>query len=143
MTRGASTARRRKHATPEIVRGAPDSAIYGGLILIGLFVALLAIPLFQGHWREALLAYLVLMAALINFYAWRSYRSQHLAHWQKALARLPLRFAGYGTRGGKPLEAAHGQPAVRRAIVISIVVCIVVLVVLAIVMVPAIRASVS
>jgi hypothetical protein len=139
MTHHASTARRRRSTPPATGRAPSDGTIYAGFALIGFFVVLLAFPLFEGNWRVPLVAYVALVAILVNLYAWRAYRSRHLARWQKSLARLPLRAAGYGTRSGKPLEAAHGQPEARRAIAISIAVSIVVVAGLAWALIPPLR----
>ena len=108
--------------------------------MIGIFAAVLAIPLTGGeYWREVALAYLVIMTAFINLFARQAYLGRQLAPWQQALARLPLRPAGYGTRGGKPLEAAHGHAAARRALLISAVVSVVALIVIAVLLLPALR----
>jgi hypothetical protein len=125
MTRSASSGRRRRVVRP--TRHASDATIYAGLGLIGLFVLALSIPLFQGHWRETLVAYLAVIAAMIQLYAWRAYASRPLAHWQKALARVPLRFVGYGGRDGRPIEAAHGHAEARRAIMVCGVVSLLII----------------
>ncbi len=124
---------------PERAR-TPDRAIYIGLTMIGAFIVLLAVPLTGGkHWQEVAVGYVAAMAWLVNLYAIRACLGGHLANWQAALARLPLRCAGYGRKGGKPLEAAPGHAAARNAIIASIVFSIVVVVALAWWLVPELR----
>jgi hypothetical protein len=114
-----------------------DRAIYIGLIMIGAFVVGLGFPLTSGrYWREMGWAYLALMALLINVYAFRAYLGAELAPFQKSLARLPLRCVGYGTRGGKPIEAAHNQPDARRALAGSLALSLLILGVLAALIIP-------
>ena len=79
------------------------------------------------------------LARITNFGA---YRGKRMANWQQALARLPLRFAGYGTKHGKPLAAAHNAAAARKMIAISIVVSVLVLAGLALLLIPALTSAV-
>jgi hypothetical protein len=85
------------------------------------------------------MAYIVLVAWLTNAAAIAVYRGRSLPPWRQALARLPLRFAGYGTKGGKPVEAAHDQPIAKTVIIASLVITVVLLVVLALFIVPEVR----
>jgi len=103
------------------VKVTSDRVIYGGLILIGLFATVLA-TLLTEHWREPLLFYLAIIAYLMCAATWAIYRGRHLPNWQQALARIPLRTVGYGTKNGKPLEAAHDQPAVKKAWLASLMI---------------------
>jgi hypothetical protein len=59
-----------------------------------------------------------------------------MANWQRALARLPLRFAGFGTKGGKPLEGAHNASQARSMIIVSIIVSLAIIVGLAFLLIP-------
>ena len=70
------------------------------------------------------------------------YRGGTLPPWRQALARLPLRCAGYGTKGGKPVEAAHDAPGAKKMIIASVVFSIIALLVLAYVLVPEVREAV-
>lgn len=118
---------------------APDRAVYTGFIMIGVFIILLSVPLTQGAlWRHAVLLYLGLMAIFINRAAWRAYAGRRQFAWQASLARIPLRCVGYGVKGGKPIEAAHGKPEVRRIVLISIVFSIVLLAGLTVLFIPGI-----
>lgn len=112
-----------------------DRTIYIGLLVIGGFAVLLAFLLTE-NWRAPTLAYVAFLAALINLFAIMAYRGKSMANWQQALARLPLRFVGYGSREGKPLDAAHGHAPVRRAILVSLLVSVVVLVGLSLILFP-------
>jgi uncharacterized protein (DUF983 family) len=110
-----------------------DRQIYLGLLIIGGAVTLGAFLVSTGQseaWRWTALGYLALMAVLMNLFAFRAYRGKKLANWQAALARVPLRFAGYGTKHGKPLTAAHNAAHARSTIVLSLVLSLVVCVAL-------------
>jgi F0F1-type ATP synthase assembly protein I len=120
-------------------RRASDRTIYIGVLVIGLFIVLIAWLLTMGkggHWREITIAYVVVMAWLTNFYTYLAYRGKQMANWKQALARLPLRFAGYGTKKGRPLDAAHGRRDARNMLLISITVSIVVIVLLCVLIPP-------
>jgi len=120
-----------------------DLSIYIGLLMIGGAIVLAALLLTEGqNWREVALGYLVLMAFFINLYALGAYRGKRLANWQQALARLPMRFAGYGTKRGKPLAAAHNAAAARKAIAISIIVSVIILIGLAFLLIPPLTSAV-
>jgi hypothetical protein len=68
------------------------------------------------------LGYIFAVAYLINLYAFQVYRGKRLENWQQSLARIPLRFVGYGAKGGKPLEAAHHHQETKNALLMSIVI---------------------
>jgi len=129
MSHGASkTRRKRTGGAPKLDVATRDRAVYTGLYMIGVFVVLLAVPLTEGAlWRHTLIGYLLLMAIMINGFAWRAYRGGTLARWQATLARIPLRWAGYGARGTRPLEAAHGRPEARRALTFSVLLSVVII----------------
>jgi hypothetical protein len=109
-------------------RKTSDKAIYLGAVLVGFFAVMLA-ALFMGlhFWPVLSVAYLALVAYVISYDTWQIYRGKHLANWHQAMAKLPLRFVGYGTRQGKPLEAAHDHPEVFKALSIFVVVSLIVL----------------
>jgi len=77
--------------------------------MIGAFGIWLFTIVTDSAWTHGLLGYGIAVAFLVNLYTWRVCVGRPLAGWQRSLARLPLRFVVYGTRGGKPLEAAHGS----------------------------------
>ena len=119
-----------------------DGAVYFVLALIGLaFVG--AAFLLQGSPGQLVgpvaVGYCAVMAWFVHVSAWAAYRGRRNANWRQALARLPLRCAGFGAKGGKPLEAAHDVPAAKTTIVVSAVVTLVILVALAVWLIPAIR----
>lgn len=98
-----------------------DSAVYWSLVIVGVFVVIIAALMTDGlHWREIALGYVAAILYLVNFYALQVYRGKHVQAWKQSLARVPLRIVDYGTKSGKPLEAAHGQPRVKTAIVASL-----------------------
>ena len=139
----AATAKRKKNRRVAAVRSKPasrpmsDRAIYLGLAIVGLFAVLLAWLFTDGqYWNVVALGYVAAVAYLINFYTYQIYRGKRLDHWQQALARIPLGFVGYGTKGGKPLEAAHDHEEVKKALGLSVVICLALLVLLSFVLIP-------
>jgi len=138
MSHGTSKSRRKKAGpAPGPNVAAHDRAVYTGLLMIGVFVVLLAVPLTEGAlWRHTLIGYLLLMAIMINGFAWRACRGGKLARWQAALARIPLRWAGFGAKGGKPLETAHGRREARTALLLSIAASVVLLGILTVILIP-------
>jgi len=145
MSKTSAKSHRKKKSTGRAPTGpnTSDLSIYIGLLIIGGAIALAASLLTEAeNWREVALGYLVLMAILVNLYAVSAYHGKRMANWQQALARLPLRFAGFGTKHGKPLAAAHNAAAARKMISISIVVSVIVLVGLALLLIPALTSAV-
>lgn len=93
-----------------------DRAVYLGAVIVGFFVVMIGWLLSEGlFWRQTTLGYLALVMLNVNFAGWDICRGKRLSEWKRSLAKIPLRFAGYGTKNGKPLEAAHHQPVARRA----------------------------
>ncbi len=84
----------------------------------------------QDSWRSGLIGYIIALAFLVNLNGWRAYLGRHLSGWQQALARLPLRCVGYGTKGGRPIEAAHGAPSVQMILFVSLAASAVIILVL-------------
>ncbi|MHC5114132.1 MAG: hypothetical protein ACYTGP_06860 [Planctomycetota bacterium] len=123
----SKTTAKRRHKKKASAPSAPrtrDRTIYLGLAIIGGAIALFTSLVFydQPYWRHITLGYIIALAWLTNVYAVTTYRGKPLANWQQALARIPLRFAGYGTKHGKPLEAAHHSATARNAIYMSVAV---------------------
>jgi hypothetical protein len=131
-----SARRRKKRSGPPQIKPtqpASDRTIYAGLLLIGLFFVLLAGLVAGGEggrWWEFFVLYVIVLAWFVNLCTFMAYRGVHMANWKQAMARLPLRFAGYGTKTGKPLDAAHGKPNARTAMIICMLISVVVIVVL-------------
>jgi hypothetical protein len=127
-------ARKQAARAPSRRTGAPDGAIYIGLVMIGAFAVWLwtiVTPELQGSWRHGLLVYVILVLALINAYTWQVYFGKRLYRWQQSLARLVLRWAGYGTRGGRPLEAAHGSRRAKVMLILAMATSVVIIAALA------------
>lgn len=123
-------AKRRKAAVKVAAPRRPttDRAIYLGILIIGFFFVLLASLFWElDYWAIFTIVYLAFIAYLVNFYTFQVYRGSRLANWQQALARVPLRFVGYGTKGGKPLEAAHDHSETLRALTLCVVVSLAIL----------------
>jgi hypothetical protein len=112
-----------RHKPPQVTS---DRAIYAGVILIGFFFTAIVWLLMDAHWREPVILYVAGVAYFIVLAAFAIYRGKHIPNWQQAMAKIPLRFVGYGTKNGKPLEAAHGQDNTRNAVLVSMIVALVV-----------------
>jgi hypothetical protein len=103
-------------------RGATDRAIYISIVIVGLAVTGLGFLITTGaYWEEFAIGYVTLVAIAINVSAWNAYRGRRLALFQRALARVPLRPAGFGAKGGRSLAAAQGDSRASSAIVISVI----------------------
>ncbi len=131
--------RKKKSGKPVGPRPAPDRTVYLALIIIGVFFAFLAGLMTDGKWEIAAIVYLAIIAWFVNAAAYAVYRGQHIAYWRQSLARLPLRCVGYGSKGGKPIDAAHDHPEVMRMLMISVMTSIVVIAAIAIWLIPELR----
>ncbi len=99
--------------------GTLDGGVYIVVLAIGLFGIWMWYLADLGPWTHALIGYVMAVVVLINLNGWRVYHGKHLAGWQQSLARLVLRWAGYGTKGGKPLEASHGSEKAKMMLMVS------------------------
>lgn len=99
-----------------------DGGVYIGILMIGGFGIWLFSILSGGDdaWKQGLIGYVIAVGFLVNFYAWQVCAGKTIAGWKQSLARLPLRCAGYGTRSGKPLAAAHGSDRAKMMLYVSI-----------------------
>jgi len=111
---GRPKGKARSAARPE---GVGDGAVYFLFVFLGACVGVFAWLVAGQQATPWVVGYVIAVLWLLNMAVVRAYRGGELAPWQKSLARLPLRPAGYGVRGGKPIEAAHGQPEVRTAMI--------------------------
>ncbi len=102
--------------------GPPDGAVYIGLLMIGAFGIWLwtIVATDPDSWKHAVIGFVLAIAVLVNLYTWRVCAGKRLAPWQQSLARLPLRWVGYGTKGGKPLDAAHGSDRAKMMLFLSV-----------------------
>ena len=150
MTQTTKRRKRQKkvHSTPRAVEAGAskptkDRTIYAGLILIGFFVVAFGWLLFPDNgWLSAgvtAVIYVAIIAYLVNIHTWHVYRGRHLGNLSQSLARIPLRFVGYGTRDGKPLEAAHDHAEARNALMMSVLVSLLIVAGLALLLIPPIR----
>ena len=113
-----------------------DAAVWIAIVMGGVFAMVLWYLVSSETWRHGLVGYLIAVAVLVNYYAWRVSAGRSLRGWQRAMARLPLRWVGYGTRNGKPLDAAKGSPRARLMILVSIAASTVLIVLATWVLVP-------
>ena len=108
-----------EHKPKPVSAPIPDRTVYFMAMLIGGFGVIIACLItnerYLLHWA---FGYIALLLYTINLEGWMVYRGKSRSDWRRVLAKLPLMPVGYGTKGGKPLEAAHGQPAVRKALII-------------------------
>ena len=117
-------------------RPPPDRAVYIGLVMIGVFAIALWYLVSPETWTHGLIGYVIAMAVLVNLYAWRVTQGRRLAGWQQSLARLPLRWVGYGTPDGRPLEAAKASARARAMLAVSVAASVVVIVLLTFLLIP-------
>lgn len=96
-----------------------DGGVYIVIVMFGAFGLLLWSVAGQ-DWHHGLLGYLVAVALLVNVAAIRAYLGHDLSWFQRALAHLPLRCVGYGTRKGRPIQQARGAANALRIIVVSV-----------------------
>jgi hypothetical protein len=122
-TRELRHRQQQRQAAPRVTS---DRAIYGGVILIGFFGTVLSSLFAEVHWSKIAVLYVALIAYILNAATLAIFRGRHIPNWQQALARVPLRVVGYGTKHGKPLEAAHGQTAVLNAFFVSLLISVMV-----------------
>ncbi len=104
-----------------------DRGIYAVIIMVGLFGLGLWFLADDQTFPHGVIGYVAVVLGFINWSAIKAWRGSAMSDWQRALARLPLRFAGYGTKGGKPVEAAREQEKVKMVLMISISLSIVIL----------------
>ena len=128
MTKSASRGRSKKSSTSRPARRTvPDGGVYIAFVLGGAFAMLLWWIADRDSWKSGLIGYIIALAFLVNLNGWRAYRGRHLSGWQSALARLPLRCVGYGAKGGRPIETAHGAPNARMILFVSLAVSAVII----------------
>lgn len=108
--------------------GANDGVIYLAFVVLGVLMTVMGLLVFDA-WREVLVGYVGAMGYLINLYAFRAYQGIAIPGWQESLARIPLRFAGYGGRNGRPIEAAQGADTVRTTVLISTALSVVIVII--------------
>jgi hypothetical protein len=106
---------RPKPATPPM----SDAAVYFITAIVGGFAVILGGLMTEAaYWPHFAVGYLALVLYTIVMAGWSVYRARRISDWRQSLAKIPLAPVGYGTSKGKPIEAAHGQPAVRTAMMI-------------------------
>ncbi len=110
------------HRTPPRPATNLDGGVYIGILMIGAFGIWLFTILSDSTdaWKHGLLGYVIAVAFLVNYSAWQVCAGTAIVGWRQSLARLPLRCVGYGTRGGKPLAAAHGSDRAKMMLFVSI-----------------------
>lgn len=125
------TRRKKSHAAANqriAQQRAHDRGIYAVIIMVGLFGLLLWWLAAYETFPHAVIGYVAAVLGFINWAAFKAFLGKPLANWEKALARLPLQFANYGTKKGKPLEAAQGQENARMVLMTSLSISIIIMV---------------
>ncbi len=89
--------------------GIGDGAVYFLFVTLGVCIGFFAWLIAGGSAVPWVVGYVLAVLWLLNMSVVKAYRGGSMAPWQKSLARLP--------RGGKPVEAAHGEPVVRTALI--------------------------
>lgn len=97
------------------------------IIMVGLFGLGLWYLADDQTFPHGVIGYVAVVLGFINWSAIKAWRGDTMAEWQRSLARLPLRFAGYGTKDGKPVEAARGQENAKMVLMITMSLSVVVL----------------
>lgn len=97
----------------------PDGGIYTFIVGVGAIGMVFWWATSRDDWQYGLVGYLIVIAVLVNLNAWKACQGQHLSSWQQSLARLPLRCAGYGTKTGRPIEAAKSHQGAKTMVLIS------------------------
>ena len=121
-TSGDRHHKKKKHThKPPAKSAGGDHAVYVVLLLLGGFGLLLWGALSPETWRFAMIGYVLAIGGYVTHSVWLAYAGQDMPNWRQSLARLPLRFFGYGRKGGKPIAAAHDQPEAKTAMIVSIV----------------------
>ncbi|MHC5022392.1 MAG: hypothetical protein ACYTGG_00580 [Planctomycetota bacterium] len=140
MTRSSDRKKRRSSGSAQpSTRRARDRTIYLGILVIGAFGLMLWALVSPETWRPAIVGFLIAVAVFVNHSVYLAYRGRDMPRWRQALARLPLRFVGYGRRGGKPLEAAHDHAETKLVLLVSIAVWVVIIVVATFLLIPEVR----
>jgi len=124
---GAKTNLKQSAAQRYAKERSDDRAIYVTIIMVGLFVLGLAFLAFPDDWPWWLVGMTAAVLAMINLFGWKAASGSKLSAWQRSLAKIPLRFVGFGSRGGKPLDAAHGEDSAKMALYVTGAISIVVL----------------
>lgn len=116
-----------------------DRGVYATIIMVGVFGLFLWFIASHETFPHAVVGYVVAVLGMINVFAWKACRGSDLSMWQRSLAKIPLRFAGYGTKGGKPLTAAHDQQDAMMMFYLSLAVSVVLILVLSFLLIPELR----
>ena len=105
-----------------------DRGIYAVIIMVGLFGLGLWYLVSYETFPHAVIGYLAAVLGIVNWCAFKAFSGMDMADWQESLARLPLHFAGYGTRQGRPVKAAQGQANAKMVLMISVALSVAILV---------------
>jgi len=132
MSKSSSKSHPKKRSPDKAATGAviPDGGIYTFVVGVGAIGMVFWWATSRDDWQYGLVGYLIVVAVLVNLNAWRACQGQRLSSWQQSLARLPLRCAGYGTKGGRPIEAAKSHQGAKTMVLISIAFSVAVLLLL-------------
>ncbi len=135
MSRSTSKNPRGKAAAQRsAARRNQDRGVFAVVVMVSLFILGLWFLASAETFPYAVIGCVIAILGFFNLYTLKVIRGQKLAVWQKPFARLPLRFAGFGGRGMKPLEAARGEQAAMMAFYIALAVSVAIIVVVTLLM---------
>ncbi len=132
MSKSSSKSHSKKRAPAKVKAKAviPDGGIYTFIVGVGVIGLVFWWASSPEDWQYGLVGYLIAVAIIVNLNAWKACQGHHLSSWQQSLARLPLRCAGYGLKGGHPIETAKGHKGAKTIVFLSIVFSVVVILLL-------------
>jgi hypothetical protein len=123
---GTKTNLKRSAAKRHAQERSNDRAVYITIIMVGLFILAIGF-LATEHWPWWIVGMIAAILIMINLFGWKVVAGRKLAPWQRSLAKVPLRFAGFGARCGKPLDAAKGEDSARMALYLTAAISIVII----------------
>lgn len=121
MSKSSSKSHPKKRAPSNTTKRSviPDGGIYTFIVGVGAIGMVFWWGSSPDDWQYGLVGYLIFIAILVNLNAWKACQGRRLSSWQQSLARLPLRCAGYGIKGGRPIEAAKSHQGAKTMVLIS------------------------
>ncbi len=129
MSRSTSKNPRGKAAAQRsAARRNQDRGVFAVVIMVSLFILGLWFLASAETFPYAVIGCVMAVLGFFNVFTLKVILGKKLALWQQPFARLPLRFAGFGGRGMRPLDAARGEQAAMMAFYITLALSVVILV---------------
>lgn len=118
-----------------------DRGVYATILMVGAFGLFLWFLISADTFPHAVVGYVLCVLGMTTFFTWKACRGIELSMWQRALAKVPLRFVGYGTKGGKPVTAAHSQQDAMMAFYLTLALSVVIVLALSFALIPELRGA--